>query len=158
MSTSHKFSQSLYLASVWPYTPVSSPSWELHTEAVGEERCHQHVFTSFHCEISSCLCDANKSNAVEILGQKTMFIIGATAAVPHRTEHLWGLTSKPSQGKVSWRDKPLSPHARFHLSNVQRLVGRGRAHENGDINWRELITPLLHCRILVLHCCCLQSK
>lgn len=51
-----------------------------------------------------------------------------------------------------------SPHAGFHLSNQQRLVGRGRAQENGDINWGELITPLLFCRILFLHCCCLWAK
>lgn len=34
------------------------------------------------------MCDANKSNAVEILGQNTVLIIGATATVPHLTEHL----------------------------------------------------------------------
>lgn len=80
------------------------------------------------------LCDANKTNSVEILRWKTTFITGATATFPQCASTSVRMEFKTVRSRVSWRDKLLSPHAGVHMSNQQRLVGTGRAQGNGDIN------------------------
>lgn len=102
------------------------------------------------------LCDANKTNSMEILRWKTTF--WCYCYFSSMRKHICEDGVQNSQeSEASWRDKPLSPHAGVHMSNQQRLVGTGRAQGNGDINWGELITPLTLCGMQFLQCFCLHS-
>lgn len=127
MQTSSEFGKSLSLASIWRTHQCQVLNGNFRQSLLEKST----AITGFHladccCEVS-CLCDANKTNAVEILRWRTMFIIGAAATFPHRESTSVRMEFKTVRCRVSWRDNLLSPHAGFHLSNQKRLVGRGRA-------------------------------